>query len=74
MAPRLPNVTAKEAIRAFERAGFEVVGQKGSHVRLKNGAGVMLIIPQHGGDLKRPLLKAIIKQAGLTESDFRKFL
>lgn len=74
MASRLPNCTAKEAIRAFLKVGFIVAGQKGSHVRLKNDAGIMLIIPQHGGDLKRPLLKAMIKQAGLTEKEFRRFM
>ncbi len=74
MAPRLPNITAREAVRAFERSGFSIVGQKGSHVRLENSAGLALIIPQHGGDLKRPLLKALIKQVGLTEAEFRKYL
>lgn len=74
MAPRLPNITAKEAVRAFQQAGFSIAGQKGSHVHLKNDAGIMLIIPMHGGDLKRPILKAMIKQAGLAESEFRKFI
>lgn len=74
MSPRLPNITARKAIQAFKRAGFDVVGQKGSHVRLQNAAGIVLIIPDHGGDLKRPLLKALVKQASLKESEFRKFL
>ncbi len=74
MAPRLPNITAKEAIRAFTRAGFLIAGQKGSHVRLKNSDGIMLIIPNHSGDVKRPLLKALIKLAGLNEKQFRDLL
>lgn len=74
MAPRLPNVSAKDAIRAFLKGGFIVAGQKGSHVRLENGDGIVLIIPNHTGDLKRPLLKALIKQAGMKESEFRTFL
>lgn len=74
MAPRLPNLSAKEAINAFVRAGFVRTGQKGSHVRLERSGRTMLIIPEHGGDLKRPLLKALIKQAGFTEKQFREFL
>ena len=29
---RLPMLTAKEAVKALERGGFEKVGQKGSHL------------------------------------------
>lgn len=74
MSPRLPNITAKEAVRAFIRGGFEIVGQQGSHVRMKNVKGVQIVIPQHDGDIKRPLLKAVVKQAGFTEAQFRELL
>ncbi len=72
--PRLPNITSAEAIRAFSRGGFLAEGEKGSHVRLKNSEAQQLIIPNHTGDLKRPLLKALIKQASFTEDEFRKLL
>lgn len=74
MSPRLRNITAKEAVQAFARAGFGAVGQRGSHVRLKNSDGVQIVIPMHDGDIKRPLLKAVIKQAGFTEKQFRDFV
>ncbi|KKW19762.1 MAG: YcfA family protein [Parcubacteria group bacterium GW2011_GWA2_51_10] len=74
MSPRLPNITAKEAASAFAKAGFKLVGQRGSHARMKNAEGVQIVIPMHTGDIKRPLLKAAIKQAGLTETEFRKLL
>ena len=74
MSPRLPTVTAIDAIRAFKKSGFEVIGQKGSHIHLKNDTGIHLIVPNHTGDLKRPLLKALIKHAGLTEDSFREML
>lgn len=74
MAPRLPNITAKKAAQAFCRGGFEVEGQRGSHMRLRNKKGIMIVIPMHYGDIKRPLLKAVIKQAGLTEDQFRALL
>ena len=72
--PRLPTLSARDVIRAFEKAGFVITGQKGSHTKLVNFRGVKIVIPNHPGDLKRPLLKALIKDAGLTEAEFRKFL
>ena len=74
MSARLPNVTAKDVRRAFENAGFRTVGQSGSHAKLRNLEGITLVLPLHHGDLKRPLLKALIKQAKLTEAAFRKLL
>ena len=74
MSPRLPNITAKKAVNALARGGFDIVDQRGSHVRMRNMEGVQIVIPMHTGDIKRPLLKAAIKQAGLTEKQFRELL
>jgi len=72
---RLPSVSAKEAIRALERAGFEFQRQRGSHVTLRHpDSRRTIIVPMHGGDLKRPLLKALLRQAGLSENEFRALL
>jgi predicted RNA binding protein YcfA (HicA-like mRNA interferase family) len=32
---KLPVISGKEAIRALEKAGFIIVRQRGSHVRIK---------------------------------------
>ena len=72
--PRLPNLSARDAVSAFEKVGFRITGQKGSHIKLVNSRGIKIIIPNHSGDLKRPLLKGLIKDAGLTEDEFRKLL
>ena len=72
---RLPTVTASEMVRALKRAGFVEHHQKGSHLYLWHGERQMMTgVPMHPGDLKRSLMKAIIKQAGLTEDDFRRLL
>jgi len=45
---KLGNISGKEAVRAFERAGWNVSGQVGSHVVLvRSGVRVNLSIPQH---------------------------
>jgi len=42
---------------------------------LKNPiSGRRTTVPIHGGDIKRGLLKQILKQAGLSEREFRELL
>jgi predicted RNA binding protein YcfA (HicA-like mRNA interferase family) len=45
MSPRLPNLRPREAVNAFVKNGFSIVGQKGSHIRLTNSAGVQFNHP-----------------------------
>jgi len=72
MNARLPAVTAREAIRALERAGFVVARQSGSHCRLIHSTDPArkVTVPVHGSDLKRGTLRAIVAQAGLTMAEF----
>jgi len=72
---RLPTLTARKLIQALEKVGFVMRRQKGSHYILKHPVTRHeTVVPIHGGDVDRGLLKAIIKQAGLTEDDFRKLI
>lgn len=70
---RLNGISGKEAVKAFERAGFEVIQAKGSHVRLKKVGFRMLVIPLHK-EVSPYLLRDQIKRAGLTEDQFLEFL
>jgi predicted RNA binding protein YcfA (HicA-like mRNA interferase family) len=73
MSARLPALKAVAVIRALEQAGFEVVRPAGSHHRLvhKDDARRATTVPVHKGrDLPRPLLRAVIRQAGLTVEEF----
>jgi len=75
MNGRLPNLTARQLVAALKRAGFMEVRQKGGHLHLKRPTtDAVTTVPMHPGDLKRPLLKAILRQAGLSETDFRRLL
>ncbi len=72
---RLPAVKPREAVAALRRAGFVEHHQKGSHLYLWNSQSRrMTTVPQHPGDLKMGTLRAIIKQAGLSEDQFLKLL
>jgi predicted RNA binding protein YcfA (HicA-like mRNA interferase family) len=67
---RLNNVSGKEAANAFERAGWQTVGQVGSHlVMIKPGVRANLSIPQHK-ELSIGTLRALIRHAGMTVEEF----
>ena len=72
MNQRLPVLTARDVVRALERAGFVVTRTSGSHARLVHGADPrrQVTVPMHTGDMKRGTLRAIIGQAGLTVPEF----
>jgi len=69
MAP-LPAVSGRQAVAAFERAGFEVRRQRGSHIILtKAGVAATLSVPDHRR-LRTGTLRALIRKAGLTPDGF----
>jgi len=71
---RLGNVSGKEAARAFQRAGWEPIGQVGSHlVLVKSGVRVNLSIPQHK-ELSVGTLRSLIRSAGMTVEEFLELL
>jgi predicted RNA binding protein YcfA (HicA-like mRNA interferase family) len=75
LTDRLPTLTPQRIVKALKRAGFVEVDQKGSHLLLEHPeTKLQTTVPMHGRDLKRPLMKAILKQAGLSEKMFRELL
>ena len=71
---RLANISGKEAVKAFERAGWKIMGQVGSHlVMSKLGVRVNLSVPQHR-ELSLGTLRALIRNAGLKVEEFLELL
>ena len=67
---RLPAVSGRQAVAAFQRAGFEVRRQRGSHVIMaKAGVPQTLSVPDHS-ELKPGTLRALIRKAGVTVEEF----
>ncbi len=67
----IPILAAREVLRRLLRAGFRIVSQKGSHVRLWNAmTGRGTAVPLHPGDLGRGIITRIIKQSGLSIEEF----
>ncbi len=72
MTDKLPRVSADDAIRALERAGFFLARQSGSHKIFKNEEGTRITIPYHSKKILHPkILKSILKDADLTADEFR---
>jgi predicted RNA binding protein YcfA (HicA-like mRNA interferase family) len=72
--PRLPRISGREAVRAFEKAGWEVARQHGSHVVLtKPGSIYTLSIPLHRV-LAPGLLRDQVRKADLTVAEFIELL
>ncbi|HKS88281.1 MAG TPA: type II toxin-antitoxin system HicA family toxin [Stellaceae bacterium] len=64
-------------IRALQRAGFFVHHTSGSHYVLKHPERptTRIVVPYHGSvDIKRAILRSILRQAELTADDFARLL
>ena len=66
---RLPVCSGTQAVKAFERLGYERSRQSGSHVRMLCEGREPLTIPQHR-ELAKGTLRAIIKASGFTVEEF----
>ncbi len=67
-----PVLSGKEMIKYLAERGFEIVGRKGSHIRMKKLAtprNLVVIIPDHG-ELAQGTLRSILRQAGISFEEF----
>jgi predicted RNA binding protein YcfA (HicA-like mRNA interferase family) len=70
MAPLLPTVSAKEVVRAFERLGWLVARQRGSHIIMtKDNHRATLSVPDHN-PVAKGTLRGLIRAAGISVDDF----
>ncbi len=71
---KAPVVSGKEMIKYLSKYGFEIVGRKGSHIRLKKltePRNLVVIVPDHK-ELAQGTLRSILRQAGITFEEFVK--
>ncbi|WP_298629447.1 type II toxin-antitoxin system HicA family toxin [uncultured Thermus sp.] len=62
----------EEVARKLQRLGFAERMTKGGHRLYAHPDGRIVVIPFHSGELPKGTFKKILKQAGLTEEEFRK--
>jgi predicted RNA binding protein YcfA (HicA-like mRNA interferase family) len=71
---KLADISGKEAVKAFQKAGWAVRGQVGSHVVMtKTGVRANLTVPQHS-ELAPGTLRSLIRTAGLSVDEFLNLL
>ncbi|MGP6220850.1 type II toxin-antitoxin system HicA family toxin [Caldiplasma sukawensis] len=71
--PKLPVLSGNDVIKALSKIGYNLDHQTGSHITLVNKSGKKITVPNHR-EIGPGLLRAIIKQAGLSIEDFQKLL
>jgi len=69
---KLPIISGKEAIKIFEKFGYRVIRQRGSHVRLVHKSDKTkkpLTIPLHPV-IGRGLLRKLMRDANISREEF----
>ena len=68
--------SARETTKAFKRAGFNEVSQKGSHLKMRgfwNGKLQTIIIPMHKL-IAHGTFQSILSQSGMSKNEFEQFI
>jgi predicted RNA binding protein YcfA (HicA-like mRNA interferase family) len=68
---RIAGVNHLQAVRALEKAGFQIIRQ-GKHITMSDGVR-QVTIPRHN-PIKAFTMGGIVQDAGLTPEEFRKLL
>jgi predicted RNA binding protein YcfA (HicA-like mRNA interferase family) len=68
--PPVPILKPRQVVQAFERLGWDVARQRGSHIILtRKGHMATLSVPNHP-EVARGTLRSLIARAGLTVQEF----
>ena len=66
----VPILRPRDVVKTFEKFGWEVVRQRGSHIVLtKKGHIASLSVPNHN-EVARGTLRSLIARAGITVEEF----
>ena len=63
--------SANETLSKLLKAGFQVKRQSCSHIVLRHSNGCQTYVSMHPGDIPVGTFKKILKQAGITEEEFK---
>ena len=72
--PVIPLLHSRDVVKTFERFGWEIARQRGSHIIMtKEGHIATLSIPKHA-EVARGTLQSLITKAGITVEEFLNLL
>ena len=63
---KLPPIKSKDLVKIFQKEGFVISRQVGSHVRLVHPDGRKLTIALHNKEIPKGTLSAILRQAEIS--------
>jgi len=66
------EIKPKELVKFFQKQGFLILYQKGSHARLRHLDGRNITIAIHNKSISKGTLSAILRQAQLSKGEFIK--
>ncbi len=73
---KLPLISGEKAVKCFEKLGYVVVRQKGSHIRMRHMSDKSkkpLTIPEHNV-LGKGLLRKLLRDAEKSVEEFNELL
>jgi len=68
------SYSSREVLAALRRAGFAEVGQRGSHLKLRDATGRTVIVKHPASTIPAGTFASILRQAGLTRAEFEALL
>jgi len=67
---KLTIISSKDMAKVLESLGFKEIRQKGSHKSYKHADGRTTVVPFHGEDLGRGLIRKILKDIEITPDEY----
>lgn len=67
---RLRPIPVKKAIALLKRLGYNEVRQRGSHLVMQDGEGRIIVVPVHAREIGVGLLRAMIRELGLSRDAY----
>jgi predicted RNA binding protein YcfA (HicA-like mRNA interferase family) len=68
--PALPVLSGRKTVRIFEKLGWQIVRQRGSHIiMVKDGETTTLSVPDHK-EVAKGTLRSLMRSAGITVDEF----
>lgn len=67
---KLTIISSKDMVKIMESLGFKEIRQKGSHKSFRHEDGRTTVVPFHGEDLGRGLIRKILKDIEISPDEY----
>jgi predicted RNA binding protein YcfA (HicA-like mRNA interferase family) len=72
---KLPALTGDKIIKALIKADFQLISQRGSHVKIKHPDGRTTVVPVHKGEsIGKGLMAKILNDVDMSRDEFLSLL